>query len=220
MAHLLLVLSILMSGSCPAGAGAPAHNSNPIGTTSVSELVSDPLVTSCAHLNLESHEAKLIAEIANRCDDPIAVLQAPFEVRTRQHKDPTLSHEVMLGAVYGIVYLLAEEQPFHESFGYGDAALQVFGLPEYFVVPPGTSLSVEIDGMDSLSIPTGKYTAVVRTIAAICQKPCEGSSLTGIDVGDGVVQHNRRHEGRPRVFLGPNARFISSSPDGVQIAIE
>lgn len=190
----------------------PNAECNPIAVTEVTEGTPKDEIRRCLEIKLKSKRDGSVqtvwANITNNCRSDVAVLADPIEIRKRLTNEERFNDELMLGDVYGILYVYSPQFGFEESFFQADAGVDVIGLPGYFVVRVGSTSRVPICGLERLDVVPGDYRLRVRTVAA----PATGPRTTDerFRLEDSVTAHNGRNPQGSRVYLRPTAEYVVS----------
>jgi hypothetical protein len=155
---------------------------------------------SCVSLNLSiadiDRDAPLkgLVEIQNNCDESIAILTSPTELRIRVTKARIPWEGWDTGQIaYATLYVFTRKLGLSHAFA-GDAVLQVKGMPGYAVVSPRSIRRVPISDTapHRAALKAGHYAATLLTFAAE-SPPADPGTDSEFDLSHTLTLHNDRH---------------------------
>jgi hypothetical protein len=150
------------------------------------------------------------ALITNRCDQTVAVLTSPLEVRVRRTGTEIFVHERMPRAAYAILYAVASDLGSSALRGDGvirDGGLRVRRAPGYTSVGPRSTATVPV--LCDLGLAAGDYAFAIATYEApLLEAPGRSDPF---DCAQSVQYWNAAGGDAPDVSISPHVRQILAS---------
>jgi len=150
--------------------------------------------------------------LENGCTMSVALLTDPVEIRTRLTSDDVFPAEMLISALYAVVYLSAEDAGLPTDAFRGDGGKSVLGPPGFAVAAPGTSIELKLVNDDPLLARLTPGTYFLTMIVPAVPAKVTTSRPRPIDLSLSVDQHNAgQPEGAAQWFMPSNATKLSSA---------